>query len=41
LNSCGYSFGSLRDAADYIMALPTAEQNPEEWQIAISALGDG
>jgi len=27
---------TLRDATDYIMALPTAGQNLEEWQTAIS-----
>jgi hypothetical protein len=35
----GRQFVTLRDATDYIMALPTAEQNleEEEWQTAISA----
>jgi hypothetical protein len=34
----GRQFVTLRDAADYIMALPTAEQNLEEWQTAIGCL---
>jgi hypothetical protein len=29
---------TLRDAADYIVTLPKAEQNPEAWQTAIEAL---
>ena len=29
---------SLRDAADYIMKLPKAEQNLEAWQTAVEAL---
>jgi hypothetical protein len=29
---------TLKDAADYIMKLPKAEQNLEEWQITISCL---
>ena len=29
---------TLRDAADYIMKLPKAEQDLEEWQAAIEAL---
>jgi hypothetical protein len=29
---------TLRDAADYIMKLPKAEQDLEEWQAAVEAL---
>jgi hypothetical protein len=29
---------TLRDAADYIMNLPKAEQDLEEWQAAVEAL---
>ena len=29
---------TLRDAADYIMKLPKAEQNLEAWQTAVGAL---
>jgi hypothetical protein len=29
---------TLKDAADYIMKLPKAEQNLEEWQTAIACL---
>ena len=29
---------TLRDAADYIMKLPKAEQNLEAWQTAVEAL---
>ena len=29
---------TLRDAADYIMKLPKAEQNLEPWQTAVEAL---
>ena len=29
---------TLRDAADYIMKLPKAEQLLEEWQVAVEAL---
>ena len=29
---------SLRDAADYIMKLPKAEQHLEQWQAAVEAL---
>ena len=29
---------TLRDAADYIMKLPKAEQNLEAWQTAVKAL---
>ncbi len=29
---------TLRDAADYIMKLPKAEQNLEPWQAAVEAL---
>jgi hypothetical protein len=29
---------TLQDAAEYIMALPKAEQNPLEWQTAIQCL---
>jgi len=31
----GLQLVTLRDTADYIMALPMAEQSQEEWQIAI------
>jgi hypothetical protein len=31
-------FVTLRGAADYIMALPTTEQNLEAWQTATSCL---
>jgi hypothetical protein len=29
---------TIKDAADYIMKLPKAEQNLEEWQTAIGCL---
>ncbi|HEX9587101.1 MAG TPA: hypothetical protein VGA15_05085 [Bradyrhizobium sp.] len=29
---------TLRDAADYIMKLPKAEQDLKEWQIAVACL---
>jgi hypothetical protein len=29
---------TIKDAADYIMKLPKAEQNLEEWQTAIACL---
>jgi hypothetical protein len=34
----GGTLRRLRDAADYIMKLPKAEQNLPEWQTAISCL---
>ena len=34
----GRELVTLRDAADYIMKLPKAEQNLEAWQTAVEAL---
>jgi hypothetical protein len=34
----GRQLVTLKDAADYIMKLPKAEQNLEEWQTAIDCL---
>jgi hypothetical protein len=34
----GRKLVTLRDAADYIMKLPKAEQNLEAWQTAVEAL---
>ena len=34
----GRALITLKDAADYIMKLPKAEQNHEKWQAAIEAL---
>jgi hypothetical protein len=34
----GRELVTLRDAADYIMKLPKAEQDLEEWQAAVEAL---
>jgi hypothetical protein len=34
----GRELVTLRDAADYIMKLPKAEQDLEEWQTAIACL---
>jgi hypothetical protein len=34
----GHELVTLRDAADYIMKLPKAEQNLEAWQTAVEAL---
>ena len=34
----GRELVTLRDAADYIMKLPKAEQNLEPWQTAVEAL---
>jgi len=34
----GRQLVTLKDAADYIMKLPKAEQNLEEWQTAIECL---
>jgi hypothetical protein len=34
----GRELVTLRDAADYIMKLPKAEQDLEEWQAAVDAL---
>ena len=34
----GRELVTLRDAADYIMKLPKAEQYLEEWQAAVEAL---
>src|SRR5229473_2843384 len=34
----GRQLVTLKDAADYIMKLPRAEQNLEEWQTAIGCL---
>jgi len=34
----GSQLVTLKDAADYIMKLPKAEQNLEEWQTAIECL---
>jgi len=38
LLSGGRKLVTLRDAADYIMKLPKAEQNLEAWQTAVEAL---
>jgi hypothetical protein len=38
LLSGGRKLVTLRDAADYIMKLPNAEQNLEAWQTAVEAL---
>lgn len=34
----GHALLTLRDAADYISALPNAERDAVEWQIALAAL---
>jgi hypothetical protein len=34
----GRELVTLRDAADYIMKLPKAEQHLEQWQAAVEAL---
>jgi len=34
----GRELVTLRDAADYIMKLPKAEQNLDAWQAAVEAL---
>ena len=34
----GREFVTLRDATDYIMKLPKAEQDLEEWQTAVACL---
>jgi hypothetical protein len=34
----GREFMTLRDAADYMMKLPKAEQNLDAWQTAVEAL---
>jgi hypothetical protein len=34
----GRKLVTLRDAADYIMKLPKAERDLEEWQVAVEAL---
>jgi hypothetical protein len=34
----GRQLVTLKDAADYIMKLPTAEQNLEKWQTAVGCL---
>jgi hypothetical protein len=34
----GRQLVTLKDAADYIMKLPKAEQNHERWQIAVACL---
>jgi hypothetical protein len=34
----GRELVTLRDAADHIMKLPKAEQDLEEWQVAVEAL---
>ncbi len=34
----GRQLVTLKDAADYVMKLPKAEQNLEEWQTAIGCL---
>jgi len=38
LLSGGRELVTLRDAADYIMKLPKAEQNLDAWQAAVEAL---
>jgi hypothetical protein len=34
----GHELVTLRDAADYIMKLPKAEQDLDEWQAAVEAV---
>jgi hypothetical protein len=34
----GLQFVTLKDAADYIVKLPKAEQNLDEWQTAVACL---